>query len=375
MTTAWWKGMGGADGLHGARAARLLGYFLVSFGTLGMQYAFGPIYAELLTQLQGSREVTSRVHTHSACAARSHAHTHTSHSTRTQVTALVGSLSIGLMDGGGIIAGAIVLRYGSRRCCLVAAVVTTLGWGLSALVAEPWQLLLTYSVLVGVGHSLALHSAIVCIGRWFSRKLALAHALPNTGGALSPLLMGMLAPRLFDATGWRGAFLVLGGINGAALLAAGCLLTPPPAEGGRGSRSKGRTSELKLPTAPVVPETKAEAAVAAVEVAVEVEAAEVEAAEVEVKVEPAEAVEASHEAGLREVAAGGRMQLLCVSMLCFGLGAWMMVGNPGPDPDPDRDPNPNPKPSPSSKPNPGPNASPSPVALALTLTLTRWSTS
>jgi MFS family permease len=109
-------------------------------------------------------------------------------------------------------------------CCLVAAAVTTLGWGLSALVAEPWQLLLTYSVLVGVGHSLALHSAIVCIGRWFSSKLALAHALPNTGGALSPLLMGMLAPRLFDAAGWRGAFLVLGGINGAALLADGLRL-------------------------------------------------------------------------------------------------------------------------------------------------------
>ena len=301
-----------------------------------------------------------------------HAHTHTSHSTSTQVTALVGSLSIGLMDGGGIIAGAIVLRYGSRRCCLVAAVVTTLGWGLSALVAEPWQLLLTYSVLVGVGHSLALHSAIVCIGRWFSHKLALAHALPNTGGALSPLLMGMLAPRLFDATGWRGAFLVLGGINGAALLAAGCLLTPPLAEGGGGSRSEGRTSEQKLPVAPVVPETKAEAAVAAAAVEVVVEA--VEAVEVEVE---AEAVEASHEAGLREVASGGRMQLLCVSMLCFGLGAWMMVGHLvltlrltlTTDPDP------NPKPSPNSKPNPGPNASPSPVALALTLTVTRWSTS
>ena len=197
----------GADGLNGARAARLLGYFLVSFGTLGMQYAFGPIYAELLKQLQGSREVVTLP---------SHTHTHTHHTrAHTQVTALVGSLSIGIMDGGSMFSGVIVLRYGSRCCCLVAAAVTALGWGLSALVTEPWQLLLTYSVLVGVGHSLALHSAVLCVGRWFSRKLALAHALPNTGGALSPLLMGMLAPRLFDAAGWRGAFLVLGGINGA----------------------------------------------------------------------------------------------------------------------------------------------------------------
>ena len=213
----------GADGLNGARAARLLGYFLVSFGTLGMQYAFGPIYAELLKQLQGSREVVTLS---SPAPHTPHTHTHTPHThihvrtrstqhTRTQVTALVGSLSIGIMDGGSMFSGVIVLRYGSRCCCLVAAAVTALGWGLSALVTEPWQLLLTYSVLVGVGHSLALHSAVLCVGRWFSSKLALAHALPNTGGALSPLLMGMLAPRLFDAAGWRGAFLVLGGINGA----------------------------------------------------------------------------------------------------------------------------------------------------------------
>ena len=60
----------GADGLHGARAGRLFGYFLVSFGTLGMQYAFGPIYAELLKQLQGSREVVTLP---------SHTHTHTPH--------------------------------------------------------------------------------------------------------------------------------------------------------------------------------------------------------------------------------------------------------------------------------------------------------
>ena len=71
--------VGGADGLHGARAARLFGYFLVSFGTLGMQYAFGPIYAELLKQLQGSREVVtlpSHTHTH-------HTHTcaHAAHNT------------------------------------------------------------------------------------------------------------------------------------------------------------------------------------------------------------------------------------------------------------------------------------------------------
>ena len=65
------------------------------------------------------------------------------------MTALVASLSIGIMDGGGFISGAIVIKYGSRRCCLIASALTTLGWGLSALVSKPWQLLFTYSVRVG----------------------------------------------------------------------------------------------------------------------------------------------------------------------------------------------------------------------------------
>lgn len=79
------RAVAGADVLHGARAARLLGYFLVSFGTLGMQYAFGPIYAELLKQLRGSREVVT-VHTHGSTLTRStytHAHTHSRSRART----------------------------------------------------------------------------------------------------------------------------------------------------------------------------------------------------------------------------------------------------------------------------------------------------
>ena len=56
----------------------------------------------------------------------------------------------------------------------------------------------------------------------------------------------------------------------------------------------------------------------ATEAAVAAEAAEVG--------EAVKAGEAVKEAGLREVVAGGRMQLLCLAMLCFGLGAWMMVG-------------------------------------------------
>jgi MFS family permease len=168
-----------------------------------MQYAFGPIFVMLLKSLGGGRSIT----------------------------ALVGSLAVGIMDGvGGIFSGWFVLRIGARRTCILGAFLATLGWGLSALVEESWQLLLSYSLIVGVGHSLSLYAAVMTTNRWFSRRLALAHAAGTTGGALSPFLSGLLAPSLADAVGWRNAFLVFAAVNGAVLsVAAFWLLPPPPA--------------------------------------------------------------------------------------------------------------------------------------------------
>ena len=126
-------------------------------------------------------------------------------------------------------AGRVVQRFGSRRCCIVGGVLATAGWCLSTVATHDWHLLLAWSVLVGLGHSLSLFSAVSLMNLWFSKRLALAHALANTGGAASPFLMGFLAPRLFDAVGWKRAFFTFGSINGALLVCAGLLLTPPMA--------------------------------------------------------------------------------------------------------------------------------------------------
>jgi len=100
--------------------------------------------------------------------------------------------------------------------------------GLSSLVNESWQLLLTFSVVMGLGHSLALFSAVMTTNQWFSRRLALAHAFGSTGGAASPFLSGLLTPQLADGVGWRNALRVFAAVNCGVLLVAAQLLPLPP---------------------------------------------------------------------------------------------------------------------------------------------------
>ena len=159
---------------------------------------------------------------------------------------------------------------------------------------------------------------------------------------------------------------MLGGINGAALFAAGCLLTPPPAAaalvsvsergtsqdsgtlqatkapkgsvsaGGEDAPARGGSASAGGPNTPVLAEVNAgiEAKAVAeagtgIELATKPEGARAPeprgGGAAEAAAAAAEAAAVPREAGLAQVAGGRRMQLLCVSMLCFGLGAWMMV--------------------------------------------------
>ena len=182
------------------RALIVTAYAFISMGTLGMHYAFSVVYVQLLEALGGNPEIT----------------------------ALVGTLGIFFMDGLGLFSGAIVQHFGSRPCAVLGAALTALGWCCSSFVTAPWQLLFSWSILVGFGHSLVLFGAITIMPLWFSKRLALAHAIGNAGGAVAPFLFGTFVPSLFDAVGWRNAFLILGAINGCVNLVAGLLLSRPP---------------------------------------------------------------------------------------------------------------------------------------------------
>lgn len=106
-------------------------------------------------------------------------------------------------------------RYGPQPVIALGAVLLGLGWGLSALVREPWHLSLTLGVIAALGMCVAWVPCNATVSRWFTRKRGTAVAVASTGGSLGNLVVPALAAALVAAWGWRWA---LGAVSVASAL-------------------------------------------------------------------------------------------------------------------------------------------------------------
>ena len=109
-------------------------------------------------------------------------------------------------------------RLGVRRivgpCMVLSACAIA---SLSMLTPRLWNLYLVFALLgvAGSGSSALPHSRAV--STWFDRRRGMALALVMAGGALGGMVHPPVAQALIRLLGWRGAYLVLGGL----ILAAG----------------------------------------------------------------------------------------------------------------------------------------------------------
>lgn len=87
----------------------------------------------------------------------------------------------------------------------------------------------------GLGLAFNLQPALTMIGKYFFRKRPIANGMAMAG---SPVFLSTLAPfnqYLFNAFGWRGSFLILGGLLLNCCVAGALMrpLAPPPARPGK----------------------------------------------------------------------------------------------------------------------------------------------
>jgi MFS family permease len=124
------------------------------------------------------------------------------------------ALSINLMLGGFTAFGvaSIADRHGPRGVLLATVLIGALGFALTALIGALWQLYLVYGVMVGIGTSSIYVLSTATVSRWFTKRRGLALAIVLSGFNLGWLVGGPLAAALIAATGWRGAYAILGGI-------------------------------------------------------------------------------------------------------------------------------------------------------------------
>jgi MFS family permease len=106
---------------------------------------------------------------------------------------LTGPFITGLMD-----------TLGLKRTVLLCLAVLLAGAGLSTFMTAPWQLFLTWGLLVGVGSSAgAVGMAAAVANRWFVSHRGLAMGLLSSANAAGQLIFLPLLGRLAQDHGWQ----------------------------------------------------------------------------------------------------------------------------------------------------------------------------
>lgn len=130
-------------------------------------------------------------------------------------------------------AAALMDRFGIRKVVAVALTVIAVGSVLTVWMTEPWQLVLYWGVLVGLGSgSMALAFAATVTNRWFVRRRGLVTGVLTAAGASGQLVFLPLLSWLVEHHGWRPAAVTVALAALAVVPFVWLLLRDHPADAG-----------------------------------------------------------------------------------------------------------------------------------------------
>ncbi|XP_044528287.1 monocarboxylate transporter 1 [Gracilinanus agilis] len=146
------------------------------------------------------------------------------HATSSEVS-WISSIMLAVTYGGGPISSILVNKYGSRPVMMLGGCLSGCGLIAASFCNTVKELYFCVGVIGGLGLSFNLNPALTMIGRYFFKKRPLANGLAMAG---SPVFLSTLAPMnqaFFGIFGWRGSFLILGGLL-LNCCVAGALMRP-----------------------------------------------------------------------------------------------------------------------------------------------------
>ncbi|XP_068163385.1 monocarboxylate transporter 2-like [Antennarius striatus] len=144
--------------------------------------------------------------------------------------AWIPSIMLAVMYAAGPISSVLVNTYGCRPVVMIGGCLCSIGMIAASFCNTVGQLYFTIGVIGGLGLAFNLQPALTMIGKYFYKKRPLANGLAMAG---SPVFLSTLAPLnqyLFNQFGWRGSFLILGGLLLNSCVAGSLMrpLTPLP---------------------------------------------------------------------------------------------------------------------------------------------------
>jgi MFS family permease len=115
------------------------------------------------------------------------------------------SLNIILLGATGPFMTGLMQIIGLKRTIMLCLAVLMAGTGLSTFMTQPWQLFMTWGLMVGIGSGAgAVGMAAAIANRWFARRTGFAMGLLTAANAAGQLIFLPLLAVLAEHYGWRG---------------------------------------------------------------------------------------------------------------------------------------------------------------------------
>ncbi|XP_065130010.1 monocarboxylate transporter 4-like [Paramisgurnus dabryanus] len=140
-------------------------------------------------------------------------------------TAWISSILLAMLYGTGPLCSILVNRFGCRPVMLVGGLFASLGMILASFATNIMHIYLCTGVITGLGLALNFQPSLIMLNRYFSKKRPLANGLAAAGSPVALCCLSPLGQVLQYKYGWRGGFLILGGIL-LNCCACGALMRP-----------------------------------------------------------------------------------------------------------------------------------------------------
>jgi predicted MFS family arabinose efflux permease len=156
------------------------------------------------------------------------------------------ALNIALYGVTAPFAAAAMDRFGVRRVVLTALALMVAGAALTALMTAPWQLLLGWGLLVGLGSgSMSLTFGAVVTERWFRTRRGLVSGVLTSASMFGGMVLMPLLAWITHHHGWRAGVLAVGAASLVMVPTVCLVLRDHPAS--IGTRPYGATEFVPAP--------------------------------------------------------------------------------------------------------------------------------
>uniref|UniRef100_A0A1A8RIJ9 Solute carrier family 16, member 3 (Monocarboxylic acid transporter 4) n=1 Tax=Nothobranchius rachovii TaxID=451742 RepID=A0A1A8RIJ9_9TELE len=127
-------------------------------------------------------------------------------------TAWISSILLAMLYGTGPLCSVLVNRFGCRPVMMVGGLFASLGMILASFSTSIIHIYLSTGVITGLGLALNFQPSLIMLNRYFSEKRPLANSLSAAGSPVALCCLSPLGQVLQYQYGWRGGFLILGGL-------------------------------------------------------------------------------------------------------------------------------------------------------------------